>query len=48
MVQVASWLLSVASALYTTLPSWGPIGLAVIFFPLLRKLIRLLQRIFSF
>ena len=48
MAQVVSWLLSVATTLYTTLPSWGYIGLAVIAFPIMRKLVNLAKTIFHF
>ena len=45
---VSTWLLSVATYLFNTLPSWGVIGLAVISFPILRKLISLAKIFFKF
>lgn len=48
MVEVASWLLQAASRLYTAMSGWGYIGLAIISFPIIRKLLNLARRIFQF
>lgn len=48
MTQVVTWLLSVASMLYSTLPDWGYIGLAILAFPILRKLVNLAKIFFQF
>lgn len=48
MSEVASWMLNVATTLYTNISTWGYIGFAIISFPIIRKLINLAKRIFSF
>lgn len=40
---VGQWLLEVASSLWTAFGSWGFLGFAIIFFPILRKLVRLFR-----
>lgn len=45
---VSTWLMSVATFLFNTLPTWGVIGLAVISFPIMRKLIALAKIFFKF
>ena len=48
MSQVATWLLNVASSLYSNISNWGYIGLGIIAFPILRKLVNLAKSIFHF
>ncbi len=40
---VGQWLLEVFTALWTAFGAWGFLGFAVIFFPVMRRLIRLFK-----
>lgn len=42
-VQVGEWLLQLAQDLWTALGNWKFLGFAVIFFPILRRLVRLFR-----
>ena len=40
---VGQWLLDVFRQLWTAFGSWGFLGFAIIFFPILRKMVRLFR-----
>ncbi len=42
-LSVGAWLLETLQALWTMLGGWGILGFAVIFFPVLHKLVRLFR-----
>ncbi len=42
-IQVGDWLILIAGKLWTALGSWHFLGFAVIFFPILKRLVRLFR-----
>lgn len=48
MAQVVSWLTSAASMLYSCFINGGYIGLAIVAFPIMRKLCNMLKNFFTF
>lgn len=43
LLQVGQWMLEVFQQLWTAFGTWGFLGFAVIFFPILRKLVKLFR-----
>lgn len=44
-VLVGQWLLEVSTMFWTALGGWGFLGFAVIFFPVMRRLVRLFRSV---